>query len=222
MSSLSDTTPRGLVLRGHDAQRAHDATFGGSIDEALAPEHGDPSCAPRRDVLDGRAAGFERGRRDGFEAGIQAADLELQRLASEREARVSKAVAALEAATERAVLAYEEAIRRVEECVTSVAFEVTQALFDRELSVSTEPGREAITRALRIAGDAKQMTARLNPDDVATIGELGALVAGHDVIVVADPSVAAGDCVAEIGTSEIDASLSAALGRVRQVLEVPA
>jgi flagellar assembly protein FliH len=59
----------------------------------------------------------------------------------------------------------------------------------------------------------------LNPADVAALDglDLPALV-GRPVKLLADPSLGLGDALAESGASRIDARLTSALARVREVL----
>jgi flagellar assembly protein FliH len=165
-----------------------------------------------------RLDGFERGRREGFDAGLLAAEEEQRRLVHEREARLTTVLAALDAAVRTAGDAYARAVVSLEDRITAVAFQVTEALLQRELELANEPGREAVARALGLAAGLGPMRVRLHPDDVATVGDPDLLATGHELTIVADAALAPGDCIAEVGASEIDASLRSALERVRRVL----
>ncbi len=59
---------------------------------------------------------------------------------------------------------------------------------------------------------------RVHPDDVATLPDLSGALAGGSVTVVADPTVEPGGCLAEAGDRTVDARLSTALERLREVL----
>jgi flagellar assembly protein FliH len=86
-----------------------------------------------------------------------------------------------------------------------------------EVTTSADPGGEAITRALAETPANDHSVARLNPADVATLGDTRALPPG--VTVIADASVGRGGCVLEVGPAMIDARIETALERVRHVLD---
>ena len=62
------------------------------------------------------------------------------------------------------------------------------------------------------AGDA---VVRLNPADVATVGDL---TFGRELTIVADPSVEPAGAIVEVGACTIDAQIGPALARVRKAL----
>ncbi len=63
---------------------------------------------------------------------------------------------------------------------------------------------------------------RLNPDDAALLAgsadDLAALSPTATLELVADPAVERGGCLADVGDRTVDAQLSSALARVREVL----
>jgi flagellar assembly protein FliH len=98
------------------------------------------------------------------------------------------------------------------------AFTLAEAVVGRELALAVNPGRDAVARALALSPDGVELTLRLNPDDAAVL-DADSLPAGRAVTVIADATLAAGDCVADAGWSHIDARIGTALDRVRAVLE---
>lgn len=165
-----------------------------------------------RGLEEGKAEGHEQGYRDGLAAAERDAFATVQ-------ARFASAVEALEAAAaeiadhDRLVLADMEA------AIVDLGLSVAQAILDREVAAATDPGREALQRALAIAPDHDTYLARLNPDDFASIGEATDLAPGRSLELAADPAVAPGGCVLEAGAARIDAQIDTALARVREVLQ---
>jgi flagellar assembly protein FliH len=172
------------------------------------------------DVEDARAAGYA----DGFAAGREDGEREGRRagLAAGRE----EASAALERATGALLAAATDlagrdafALRAVSVEVADLAVAVVEGLLGRELAALDEPARAAVERALALAPERGAVVARLHPDDRASVAEVAeALAPGREVELVADPAVEPGGAVVEVGACRIDAQLSTAVARVREVL----
>jgi flagellar assembly protein FliH len=204
---------RGTVLRGGEAANARSARMDSELrTTAFAPSHGvdarltDPHLQgvverARRAAEDsGRAAGHAQG----YAAGLAAA-------AAEAAAVLASAADAFRS-QEQLVLA------DVEDVVADLALSIARAVLARELAVMTDPGGEAIARALALAPDGSAVTVRLHPQDVAVLGELGELAPGRELVLIADPDVEAGGCVAEAAGRHVDAQVGPALERVAAVL----
>lgn len=196
------------VLRGQAGRHATAATFTASLPER-SPSPATDSSDP---IAQARAAGYEEGYRAAraeAEAGSQAGrDEQLRRLA---DALVS---AAAEAGTARAAtltVATREAVE--------LAFELAEALVQRELQLASDVGVQAVTRAVGLLPNGEDLVVRLHPDDVVTAEELGSVVADASVKVVADPDVEPGGCVVEAGPCHVDAQIGAALRRARQLVD---
>jgi flagellar assembly protein FliH len=106
----------------------------------------------------------------------------------------------------------------LDERVIGFALEVAEQLIGHELAAATEPGRDALARAIAVAPDRGALVARLNPADVAGLESVEDLAPGREVAIVADASVQPGGCVLDVGACRIDAQLGPALDRVRGVL----
>lgn len=96
-----------------------------------------------------------------------------------------------------------------------LALRLAEAVLDRELQVATDPGRDALRRALAALPEPGPVTVRLHPDDLAA---LGPDAVQDRVAVRADATLARGDAVAETGTCTVDATIAGALARAREVL----
>lgn len=170
------------------------------------------------------ASGYQDGRAEGHAQGLaagRAAALEdAARQQAHRSARTEQAVDALRDAANQAQQRYQDAIAGLEDALVAGAFDLAEALLGRELELATSPGRDAVTRALRLAAGTDPVSVRLHPDDIATLGEPTSLAPGRALTVVADPSVERGGCLLQVGDGRVDARLSAALDRVRQVLDL--
>ena len=87
-----------------------------------------------------------------------------------------------------------------------------------ELAISTNPGRDALVRALRFAPETGHVHARLHPDDAALLGEMDAVLGRRSLSVTADPSLQSGDCIVDVDSTRIDARIDAAFERIAEVL----
>lgn len=216
MSSSTDTPRRTRVLRGVAAAHLQPLPEIGGL-TAAGRRAVDPAVVAEAQAT-GYTAGYEVGRTDGYEAGR----LEALAEAAGSSAAFAQAAAAALAALSGAATALQErearSLAEVEDGVLSAAFDLATALLGRELELAANPGRDALARALTAAPDAGAVIARLHPEDLATLGDHADLTPGRDVTLVADPAVERGGCVLDIGESRIDAQLSTALLRVKDVL----
>jgi flagellar assembly protein FliH len=162
-------------------------------------------------AAEGRRAGFERGLFEG-------------RAHGEFEARqaVEGRVAELVDRTERALVALRDEVdagrANVSGEVVDLALRIAEAVVGRAIDLDQVGGRDALIRALALAPDRGDLTARLHPEDAASIGDVAELVAGRELTVVSDPMLRRGDCVLDIGSTRVDATLAGAFERVREVL----
>ncbi|MFN8025632.1 MAG: FliH/SctL family protein [Acidimicrobiia bacterium] len=189
---------------------AYDAEVGGN----------DAVSAARREAAmeEARTAGFDAGYQDGFTRGQADGAAAAARTLADDRAALLDAAQILRTAAETAERMYETTLATVEDRLVGAAFTLAEAILQRELALSASPGRDAIARALSVAPARGALEARLHPDDAAALDDVGDLALGRDLQVVADPAVAPGDCVLHAGATDIDASIAAALARVRTVL----
>ncbi|UWZ53634.1 flagellar assembly protein [Dactylosporangium aurantiacum] len=172
------------------------------------------------------AAGYAAGWAQGMREARAGAEAEAARVAAEAAAaaeaqrqRVARALHAVDAAVadlERRVV---PAAHDIEDQIVATAFAIAEAVLGRELRTATEPGREALTRALALAPAGSPVTVRLNPADRLTIGQTELVMDGRTVSLVDDPGLAPGDALALCDATTVDARLGPALDRVREVLE---
>jgi flagellar assembly protein FliH len=238
MSTWSEAPQRGAVLRGGDAAVARPAqmtadlrtspyAMSHAVDARLTDPHLQHVVATAK--LEAVAEGHAEGHIAGYAAGMAVAEAEAhvaaeqaaQRAAAaeaRREAQLADALDALAAAAEEFRRREAVSLAEIECVVADLALGVARTILDHELSVSANPGREAIVRALVLAPDDCPATARLHPDDVAALGPLEGVGAGRSLVVVADPSVERGGCVVDAAGRQVDAQISPALDRVAAVL----
>jgi flagellar assembly protein FliH len=106
-----------------------------------------------------------------------------------------------------------------EGAVVDAALAIAAAVLDRELAQDRDHGADAIRRALAaVPNQAGAATVRLHPVDAAHLGPIGDIAPGTTLTTVPDPEVARGGCVLQLGPTTVDASIAAALERVREVL----
>lgn len=177
-----------------------------------------------RAVQAGRAQGYARGWTEGRRAGqaeaLAEAALAGRVRAEEKVVRQQEhdlAVQALESAARELRDRLDDACAAIEARVVDTALGLAEAVVGRELVVATDPGTDAVRRALRVLPhDVHSFVLRLHPEDASRVDP--SALDGFSVTVVADTRLARGDAVAETDTVVVDASIGAALERVREVL----
>lgn len=196
--------------------------------EAFAPLPLRPTVDSASGYADGYAAGWSAATRA---ASRQAAD-ERQRAAEEEVVRIKRRAASCHAAVTLLMTAAEAARTRTapvvedaRETLAGAAVELAERLLGMELADGQVSARAALARALAVREGEDVVAIRMHPDDVAVLraglaeGAGASVAIPNGVELVADPHLARGDAVSELGEGYLDARLSAALARVRRVLE---
>ena len=234
MSTWSDARPRGFVIKGDDAAVVRSARIDADLrTSAFAPVTGvdarltDPHL---QSVVDrARTAAVAAGRAEGYAAGLAAAAADAERTAAQvvaqseaaerqRDAHLARGVELLLTAADTFRTQEQVVLVDVEDTVVELALSIARTVLDRELATRTDPGADAIARALGLVPDDCPVTVRLHPDDVLTLGDLSAVDPGRRLVVVADPAVEPGGCTAEAAGRLVDAQVGPALTRVAAVL----
>ncbi len=164
-------------------------------------------------------AAYHAGHDVGFAEGQAAARAELEQSELDGKSTVAAALSSLSHSVESARAMFERRRAELEESIPKLVFDVLVELVGAESALSADPGRRAITRALALDNGSTDAVVRLHPDDVATLGDLADLESARTLTVIADPAVERGGALVDIGETTIDSQLSAALDRVRSVLE---
>jgi flagellar assembly protein FliH len=218
MSSLSDRRTRVHVLR------AADVTTGTVVAADLSMVR---SPAARDLVVDRRLVegALEDGYRAGYDAGFATGLAESVQAGADRErdraTQVQSVVSQLGLAAELLRAREGTAVEQIEQQVAQAAFRIAEMLLGHELAHSETAGRDAIARALQFAPKDGMVTAHLHPDEIDTLGDPDASIAGRALKVVPDSSLARGDCIVEVAGCRIDARIDGALERIRELLEIP-
>jgi flagellar assembly protein FliH len=211
------------VGTGHDLREGVWTRLGAGSVLGDAATEGTLEGLAERSRAAARAQGFAAGWAEGLRAAAA-------RTAETHEAQVrvfDEHAATFLAAQRSALAAVETAARRCAETAAEVqhglsgaaldlALQLVEAVLGRELEVATDPGADALRRALATVPVDVPLVARLHPADLATLDRT--TVGERSVSFVADPSVARGDAVVESDSGVVDATVGAALARVREVL----
>jgi len=170
-----------------------------------------------------RAQGFAAGWAEGLRASAQRSTT-----ASDEQARALQHRSdTLLAAQRSALSALQDAVGRCAETTSALhseltaaavdlALQIAEAVLDRELEIATDPGADALRRALVGVPIDVPVTVRLHPADLDVLDR--DVVADRAVTFLADASLTRGDAVVESEDGIVDAGIAAALARVREVL----
>lgn len=235
MTSTSSELPRQVVLRDLPAASVAPADTAVDLRDGLWTRFGTANvlgdeategtlrALAERSRDAARAQGFASGWADGIRAAQErAANLEQEheRVVEERSAHLllaqHSAVSALEQAVRRAGDSARELQEELAAGAVELALRLAEAVLGREVSLGADAGADALRRALAGVPLEAAVTVRLNPADLAALD--ASVVADRSVTLVADPAVARGDALAETRTGVVDASIAAAMDRVRDVL----
>jgi flagellar assembly protein FliH len=232
----SSPDPRGGVLTADDADQVtvravgpgrelrtggwtrlgSSSVLGDQVTEhALAALAADTRAAAR---AQGYATGWAEGRRAAEErAAVQEQQVADQHRAEEqrREAEHRAAVQALLRAAAELDQALAAACARVESHAVEIAVGLTEELLGRELAVAETPGLDAVRRALALVPGEPVVRIRVGAEEARH--PLLADLAGS-ATVVADPTLGRGDVLVETEAGVVDARVSGAIERVREVL----
>jgi flagellar assembly protein FliH len=208
----------------------------GTLDVTVARFNVDlRGAAPATELTDRvRAQARATGYAEGWGEGRRAAQVAAQAVAQQHAASARVADLARAAAFERAVAGVVGAVtameRRVvpdiaalEDRVLGAAWQIAEALLGRELAAATEPGRDALCRAMSLVPADGPVTVLLNPDDYLILTgtatpEYEYTHEGRRVLLRPTPGLRTGDAVAECAATTVDARLASAVERVRKAL----
>jgi flagellar assembly protein FliH len=203
----------GILIRGDEAARAK------PVDLTAPPAPAEPTTSipsgPWAEQLNAlhesaRRQGFEQGRAEGRAAGIEMGRNDAADMLSTIKSATDNVLSQIEARLS-------ETEERVSAKVVDLALEIAEAVLRREVSVSTDPGAEAIARCLEMAPSTGDLFARLHPQDAAEMGRVTGL-GDRGLMITPDPSLQRGDALVTIDDATIDARLNESLRRVAEVL----
>lgn len=210
MSSSSSRT-RGRVLR--DPSRFAAADLGTVRSAAARDLVVDPAL-----VEGATEEGYRQGYDEGFTAGLEDAANAIESRERRRGEQLEQVLAQLADAVDDIANRHDDVVVRIERQVVEIAFEIARTLLARELRATDAGGADAIHRALQFAPPTGPVIARLHPDDIAALADPAGLLANRALTLVADPTLAPGDAIVDVGPAHIDARIEPALARIREVL----
>ncbi|AEE44813.1 FliH/SctL family protein [Cellulomonas fimi] len=194
--------------------------------------------SPLATVVTPDKGAYDAGRAEGFAAGYAAGAREAARVAQEEAARARAAQEARRAAAQDAldralaVLATAAAaaaartvpvVHDVEARLHEAALDLATAVLGVELADHGLGARAALARVLAHVDGTEPVTVRLHPADLAALPAAAdatgvAPTVPDGVTLVADPTLAPGDAVADLPDGFLDARLDGAVARARAAL----
>ncbi|MGI9598369.1 MAG: FliH/SctL family protein [Acidimicrobiales bacterium] len=210
MSPSRATTGSAILIRGDEAARAKPIDLVGG--ESAAPLNAVGPWADQLNALheSARQQGFEQGRAEGHGRGVEQGRQQMVELSSSLRTSVEQLLMKLEAGSA-------EVGDRLAAKTVDLALEIASAVLGREISLTEDPGAEAIARCLEMAPATGDLFARLHPEDAAELGRIEGL-ADRGLMITADPTLRRGDAIVTIDDTTIDARLSESLRRVAEAL----
>jgi flagellar assembly protein FliH len=169
---------------------------------------------PAEAAENARVVAFQQGYNDGLEQ----ARADVEQATTDANNRVRRTIASLRQAIDNFDQREAIGVAGVEDAIVAAAFEIAQAVLQRELNTMTDPGAEAIARALKLVPARVPVIAYLHPEDVATLNANSVPTTNRTIEFVADANVEPGGCIVEAGTTTIDAQISSVLTNVRSAL----
>jgi flagellar assembly protein FliH len=216
MSWSSEPRTRVRVLRAADVSR--DTVTKADLTTVRSPAAAD--LVIDRGLVD---QVLEDGYRAGYDAGFQTGLAEAAEAGAERERARATLLQSTVGQLNEATMALREregtAIASIEMEVARAAVAIAEELLGHELRHAPDRARDAIAHALQFAPREGVVTAYLNPDVVAAVGDTDTIAPGRALTIAADGSLAPGDCVVEAAGCRVDASIGAALERIRALLD---
>ncbi len=222
MSSSAERVAAGTVLRPGDGPAEH-ATLPFLLDQAPG-EAASPRTNRSAAHAEGYATGWAQGMREARAATAgarQRAEDELDRMLRDRDERARQALSALRASAEQVRATTVQRAEEILDSMVTAAVELAEAMASAAVGADlVGAARQSMRRALDALPAATPVTVRLNPADHAELAAAGTaeLAPGMAVTLVADPAVERGGAIAATDVTTVDATLSAAVRRVRAEL----
>lgn len=241
MSSSPDVRTLEILLRGEDAQRAAPARLDTElrtsryvrdarsdarlVDPGLERAFDEVADEVRRSArAEGYAVGWAAGRAAGErQVRQEAADAEARRAMAEqgRADAASSAVGALHRAATKLEESTVQTCTEARELLLDAALQIAASILSREVRMDDD-ALAPVRRALDLSPSGRPVVVHLHPEDALIAREMLASdagsLSGREVLVVDDPSLEPGDCVARCDATRVDARLADALARAREVL----
>jgi flagellar assembly protein FliH len=223
MSSSPEWRPGKPVLRGDSAQQASAASFGVDLRKGVPVD----SDAVARVKEEARTTGYAEGWAQGIREAEVAAQAAHDQAAAAEQARAEahaaslrRAVGALGVAADGLEQRIAATAEQVQDLIAEYAVQLAEAIVGRELADPATRGADAIRRAMALAPTTGDVTVSLNPEDhrLLALPDGDYVHDGRAIHLRPDPSLRPGDATAEAGAMNVDATITAAIARVREAL----
>lgn len=194
-----------------------DAAFSPAIFPALRNSHQDAADTKIR--ASGHAAGYAAGLRAASEeVAARATRLEAEHEAALQKGReaVEQAVSRLGAATEALNSRTVPLLRDAQHAIAATAIDLAEMIIGRELGNEETSAQAAIRRALSGVDLAVVHSVRMNPADLALLGDT--VLADAGVTFVPDVTLSRGDAITEFPNGYLDARVQTAFDRAKAAI----
>jgi flagellar assembly protein FliH len=164
--------------------------------------------------------GYRIGYQAGFDAALADAAAAIDSREQQRASNLAAVIQELAEAAERIEEHHSAIVAEMETQIVALAIDIAETLVGHDIATSTNPGLDALVRALHLAPTTNAVSAQLHPDDYATLTASAdwERFADQGLTIIENAQLQRGDCIVDAEATRIDARLAPALARVREVI----
>ncbi len=219
----SDVSSESPIIRGERAltieklvlPRVEDLTAGGF---GMVDFSSSPSVSSVDDLLE---EAQDQGYRQGFSKGLKQGESSANEKLEIAELKLSGLTSVLDSALAQLKAAAGAGLRASEADIASFSLKLAEEILGHESQLGAARVRLAVAKALEGVDPRVEVTARVSPEEYPALKEIfetSAQEAGTELNLIADPAVERSGVILEVGATRIDAQISTALQRVKDVL----
>lgn len=165
-----------------------------------------------------RRTAEDAGYADGYADGLARAEQQASEARMAYDQQFMQAMTALMGAVNQLRSREAATVHQIADQTAQLALQIAEHVLQHEVRCATDPGREAIARAMALAPEDGDIAIRMHPHDLAVLAPVDDLAPGRRISLVPDPSIEQGGALLHVDATRIDAQIPAALQRIAEVL----